>query len=60
MSSDNIRPGVRVLIPRSSGKMSKGIVTDRWGDKVKVILDEKGRYGQDLGKIVWAHELKRI
>lgn len=48
------------MVPRSSGEKTPGTVIERWGDKVKVKLDQLGRRGQELGKIVWASELEVI
>jgi len=58
--SEAIKVGARVMVPRSSGKQTPGTVTARWGNKVKVKLDQLGRRGQELGKIVWAYELTTI
>lgn len=58
--------GDRVLVPRSSGKMTPGrivevyvapgsrVLPDSW---VKVELDQLGRRGQALGKFVPMNEL---
>ena len=55
-----IKCGDRVMVPRSSGKKTPGEVTNIWGEKVQVKLDQLGRRGQALGKIVWMHELEKI
>lgn len=52
--------GDRVLIPRTSGEKTTGIVIDTWGYLCRVKLDQKGRRGQDLGKVIPTNELEKI
>lgn len=60
LTNPEIKAGVRVMVPRTSGKKTPGTVIDRWGDACKVKLDQLGRRGQELGKIVLADELEVI
>jgi hypothetical protein len=56
-----MREGDRVWIPRSSGKVSPGVIEEVYPNGwAKVKLDVKGRRGQDIGKNVPLDELRRI
>lgn len=61
---NRITKGSRVMIPRSDGRTTPGVVTADWGSGpdsfVQVKLDERGSRGQELGKNIPRNELTLI
>lgn len=58
----NLKVGDRVMVPRSSGRQTPGRIISIFPNSgwARIVLDQKGRRGQDIGKVLPLDELRKI